>query len=494
MKHRIVISFLIAICAIVSIAQSPSSQDINRKKRDTQKDINETTSKINENKRNTNRSLNDLNRTIAEIAEKEQNINILLLQIADINVKIDNLNAKIAVQDSSLNRLRSNYLQAIRSIRSHKVSGNKMMFLLSSASFHQAYRRVRYLKEFSRWREAQTRQIKVAIEELNRQKAELITLQNEKNETYNTINQNKLLLEGKRAEQNRIIAELKTEKTELEGILREQQRRLNALDAELNRIIEEERRAEEERARQEEERRRLEEEERARIAEEARRAEEERLRQEQEAREAEIARLQEEQAREAERSRREQLRREQEEIEREQERIRLEQERINNEREEERRRGEERRRHPDITDETIRLTGDFESNKGKLPMPVSGQSRIVKQFGRYKHPVLEYVTIDSQGVDIEASASATPRAVFDGIVARVYKTDNEFNYVVLLKHGSYITVYAGLKSVTVQKGEKVKAGQSLGSLFPDINDDSIAILHFQVIKGSTRLNPKDWLK
>ena len=200
MKHRIVISFLIAICAIASIAQSPSSQDINRKKRDTQKDINETTSKINENKRNTNRSLNDLNRTIAEIAEKEQNINILLLQIADINVKIDNLNAKIAVQDSSLNRLRSNYLQAIRSIRSHKVSGNKMMFLLSSASFHQAYRRVRYLKEFSRWREAQTRQIKVAIEELNRQKAELITLQNEKNETYNTINQNKLLLEGKRAE------------------------------------------------------------------------------------------------------------------------------------------------------------------------------------------------------------------------------------------------------------------------------------------------------
>ena len=49
MKHRIVISFLIAICAIASIAQSPSSQDINRKKRDTQKDINETTSKINEN-------------------------------------------------------------------------------------------------------------------------------------------------------------------------------------------------------------------------------------------------------------------------------------------------------------------------------------------------------------------------------------------------------------------------------------------------------------
>ena len=85
MKHRIVISFLIAICAIASIAQSPSSQDINRKKRDTQKDINETTSKINENKRNTNRSLNDLNRTIAEIAQKEQNINILLLQITIIS-------------------------------------------------------------------------------------------------------------------------------------------------------------------------------------------------------------------------------------------------------------------------------------------------------------------------------------------------------------------------------------------------------------------------
>lgn len=57
------------------------------------------------------------------------------------------------------------------------------------------------------------------------------------------------------------------------------------------------------------------------------------------------------------------------------------------------------------------MDGNFESNKGKLPVPVTGSYRIVKQFGRHKHPVLEYVTIDSPGIEIEAAASAAARSV-----------------------------------------------------------------------------------
>lgn len=140
------------------------------------------------------------------------------------------------------------------------------------------------------------------------------------------------------------------------------------------------------------------------------------------------------------------------------------------------------------------MDGNFESNKGKLPVPVTGSYRIVKQFGRHKHPVLEYVTIDSPGIEIEAAANAAARSVFAGTVTNIYKVDNEYNYVVLVKHGSYTTVYAGLKTLNVKKGDSVKAGQSLGSLFPDVNDTSHAVLHFQVRKGTTKLDPQAWIK
>ena len=92
------------------------------------------------------------------------------------------------------------------------------------------------------------------------------------------------------------------------------------------------------------------------------------------------------------------------------------------------------------------------------------------------------------------AASAAARSVFAGTVTNIYKVDNEYNYVVLVKHGSYTTVYAGLKTLNVKKGDSVKAGQSLGSLFPDVTDTSHAVLHFQVRKGTTKLDPQAWIK
>ena len=479
MKRFLCIAISAAVLLGV-VAQQPAMTDIKKQKKEAQQDIKKTSQKIKENKNETAKTLADLNRITSEIDASNKKIADLNLQIADINVRIHGVNQEIEMLDSTVGRLQSNYLRAIKKIRMHRVSGNKMMFLLSSESFHQAYRRMRYLRE--------TRQIKAARRKLEQQKHQLVALQNERSKTINTINSTKLSLEGKRAEQNRIVKQLREEKGDLMQILQEQQRKLNQLDQQLNRLIEAEQRAAAERARAEAEKRRKAEEEKARKAEEAR------LKKEREEREAELRRNKEQQRREAEKKKKEELKRKQKELEKEQERLRKEQERIDKEREEARKREEQRRSQPAESDEDIRMDGNFESNKGKLPVPVTGSYRIVKQFGRHKHPVLEYVTIDSPGIEIEAAASAAARSVFAGTVTNIYKVDNEYNYVVLVKHGSYTTVYAGLKTLNVKKGDSVKAGQSLGSLFPDVNDTSHAVLHFQVRKGTTKLDPQAWIK
>ena len=488
----------IALCSTVLLAttaQQPAVTDIKKQKKEAQQDIRKTSKKLEVNKSETAKTLADLNRITSEIDASNKKIGNLNLQIADINVRIHGVNQEIAVLDSTVGKLQANYLKAIKKMRAHRVSGNKMMFLLSSNSFHEAYRRMRYLKEFSQWREAQTRQIQAAKAKLEQQKQELVGLQNERNKTVSDINATKLSLEGKRAEQNRIVTKLKAEKGDLQKILQDQQRKLNELDSQLNRIIEAERRAQQERAKAEAEKRKKAEAEKARKAEEARMAEEARLKKEQEEREAELKRNKEQQQREAEKKKKEELKRQQKELEKEQERLRKEQERIAKERQDAKKKEEEQQRNTAIeSDADIKMNGSFESNKGKLPAPVTGSYRIVKQFGKHKHPVLEYVTIDSPGIEIEASASASARAVFAGTVTFIYQVNNEYNYVVIIKHGSYMTVYAGLKTISVKKGDTVKAGQTLGSLFPDVNDKSHAVLHFQVRKGDTKLDPQAWLK
>lgn len=489
-----ILSILLIACALFGIAQQPAMNEIKQKKQDAQQEIQETSRKLKQNKSKTVQSLNQLNRTSAEIKEKQKTIDRLSQQIAEINIKIAGVNEKIAVQDSALKKLRANYLTAIKKIRSHNVSGNKMMFIFSAESFHQAYRRMRYLKEFSRWRNAQSEQIKKAMAELDRQKQSLIALQQEKNKTYSTINSTRLALEGKKMEQNRMIASLKAEKSDLQQVLDRQQRNLDELDRQLNKLIEEEERKAAERARIEEEKRRAEEAERARKEEEARKAEEERLKKEQEEREAELRKNKEQQKREAEKKKKEELKRRQKELEKQQEQLRKEQEKIEKEREKARKEEEERRNKPRTDETVIKLNGNFESNKGKLPAPVAGSYRVVRPFGKHQHPVLEHVTTDNPGIEIEADAEATVRSVFSGTVSYIYQVNNEYNYVVIVKHGSYMSVYAGLKTISVKKGESVAAGQSLGTLFADVNDENHSLLHFQIRKGSTKLDPQQWLK
>ena len=117
--------------------------DIKKQKKEAQQDIKKTSQKIKENKNETAKTLADLNRITSEIDASNKKIADLNLQIADINVRIHGVNQEIEMLDSTVGRLQSNYLRAIKKIRMHRVSGNKMMFLLSSeaASFQDGERR-----------------------------------------------------------------------------------------------------------------------------------------------------------------------------------------------------------------------------------------------------------------------------------------------------------------------------------------------------------------
>ena len=141
----------------------------------------------------------------------------------------------------------------------------------------------------------------------------------------------------------------------------------------------------------------------------------------------------------------------------------------------------------------MRLTGSFESNRGKLPYPVRGSFTIVKKFGRHKHPRLPKVETNNPGIDIEAVQGAEVYAVFDGEVSQIFKLAG-YNNVVVLRHGDYVTVYANIASLNVKKGDKVTGGQPLGRIFIDRNDGNRSVLHFELRREKEKQNPELWLR
>lgn len=139
------------------------------------------------------------------------------------------------------------------------------------------------------------------------------------------------------------------------------------------------------------------------------------------------------------------------------------------------------------------LTGSFESNKGRLLFPVSGSYRIVRPFGRHKHPDLEHVETENSGIDIEVGPGSMARAIFKGKVSAIFQQPG-FNTIVMIRHGNYLSIYANLASINVKMGDVVNTGQSIGTIFADPDEGNSAILHFELRKERTKLNPTLWVK
>ena len=139
--------------------------------------------------------------------------------------------------------------------------------------------------------------------------------------------------------------------------------------------------------------------------------------------------------------------------------------------------------------EDYRVTGEFESNRGKLPWPVSGS--IAERFGQHNHPVYKSVKLPfNNGINITVSKGTEAKAVFTGDVKRVIVMPG-YNKCVLVQHGGYFTFYCKLSAASVKAGDKVKAGQTIGIV--DTIDGQTQ-LHFQLWKGKDPQDPELWLR
>ncbi len=135
------------------------------------------------------------------------------------------------------------------------------------------------------------------------------------------------------------------------------------------------------------------------------------------------------------------------------------------------------------------LASNFAENKSKLPWPVSGF--VTQKFGKQSHPVFKNVTQDNHWITIQTRKEEKVKSVFDGEITTVAFVPLIGN-TIIVSHGEYYSVYAGLRDVFVRSGEKVATNQELGNILT--NKDGVSELKFEIRKNINPLDPQLWLK
>jgi len=143
-----------------------------------------------------------------------------------------------------------------------------------------------------------------------------------------------------------------------------------------------------------------------------------------------------------------------------------------------------------LTPEAKLIAENFQENKGRLPWPLE-KGVVTQGFGRQRHPVVKTTIIQSNGVTISTEPFAKVRAVFEGEVMSVIIIKGS-NPSVLIRHGSYITLYTNLSKLYVKQGEKVSSKQVIGEVFTN-QQTGRTQLQFGIFNNIKALNPKDWV-
>ena len=401
-------------------------------------------------------------------------IDMKRLTIDSIRIELDTVNAHKALLDSQLVCLQrelaerqENYRQSVRYMHRNRKMQNKMMFIFSAENMNQMYRRTRFMNEYATYQRAQGEAVKQKQEQVEQKQAELDTVKAQITDLLHKGEAEQRQMEAKKREQQTLVDQLKQEQQTVQTLLAKEQREEAELNAKIERLIAEE--IAREKARIEAEKRRK--------AEEAARKERERKERERQLAEAKErerkAKAEARAARNAE----------------EKKAAKQRQQAAENERKTVEREISNARRESSYTaaDPDQRLSGSFSNNKGRLPMPITGNYQIVRGFGaNVAEGVGRGVHLPSKGIHLKGQPGAQARCVFDGQVSSIFANGN--TYIVMVRHGKYISVYCDLASVSVSTGQRVSTNQTLGKLGPEHT------MQFQLRNWTELLDPRPWLR
>ena len=198
-----------------------------------------------------------INALIKTSAKKRANV---LTQVEMVQLKMDRQDALIQLTNRQINRLnqeininlrnieklrteltslKKDYAEMVVSARKNKSTQNRLMFLLSSESFWQAYKRMAYMKQYAAYRKQQGEQIAAKTKALQQYTSDLVAQRKDKKQLIEENRKAQKELDSIRKRQSSLVLELKKRERNYSAQIKKKQKQQEAIDKEIARLIRE---------------------------------------------------------------------------------------------------------------------------------------------------------------------------------------------------------------------------------------------------------------
>ena len=245
--------FLLVIFCLAGNAFGQSSSELKRRKEALTREIESLNRSLNQTSNNKNLSLKQIRALNAQIRLREEKISTINSEVRLLDNQIsDNTNTVRSLQ-SQLNKLKKEYAAMVLFAFRNQSSYSKLMFIFAAQDFNQAYKRLKYLQQFSEYRKKQAKYIEGTQKDLNIKIVELDHNKQEKSHLLSDQQKERQTLGKQKSSKSKVLTGLSKQEKQLKQELLQKQResaRLNrAIQSAINREIEEARKRAEAEAR-----------------------------------------------------------------------------------------------------------------------------------------------------------------------------------------------------------------------------------------------------
>ena len=202
-------------------------QDLEKQRLQLQKEIKEINNLLFKSQKQEKTLLSDLSDLDKRIGVRDELINTIHKETVQLNLEIEDNQEQVNMLEDRLEALKKEYAQMVIQSYKSKTRNSRLMFLLSSKDFLQAFKRLQYMKQFADYRERQGEEIKV----------ETIKLQNLNDYLIAKREEKEMLLATSQKEKDSISREKKTR----EGMVKEVKKKEKKYIAQIERKQKEER-------------------------------------------------------------------------------------------------------------------------------------------------------------------------------------------------------------------------------------------------------------
>ena len=233
----LILAFLLS--ALLVHAQKSTQKQLEEKKADIKKELKEINALLFTNKQTKAAVFSDVENLSYKIERKQELIKLTNQQINLLNQEIEDNSKSIEKLEKDLFEVKEAYKEMILKSFKSKSGKNRLMFILSSETFFQAFKRTQYIKQYSLFRKNQAKKIGLISEELKEIKKELLFKRDFKEGLLTKNRSTQKTLEIEKKEANNIVYKLRNQEKKYKRNIIAKEKESQKIDKQIDKLIRE---------------------------------------------------------------------------------------------------------------------------------------------------------------------------------------------------------------------------------------------------------------